>query len=250
MSNDVTGELEKLANQSLEETKHHLAEEKFTGEDPLQNAEFIEAQLEHELSQCMRLAKTRIKDGFTYCARAVDDLARTDTTIDLDALKENVNRAFSRFDTVARAKDMCTLLMQGISWKELLGLDDRTMELLYRGAKYLFDLGHHPEAEAAFFFLTTIDYSQYAFWLGLGHAAFHLNNLNQALNAYEMAEECKPGSIWPNIYMANCFEAQHDYEESLIYLKAAQDQLHASDQKDEMLAQELLTRIQAANFHK
>ncbi len=250
MTDNVTDELEKLANQSLEATKHEIAANSFKGDDPLQNFELHEGQVERELSQCMLLAKTRIKDGFTYCVKAVEELARLDTNIDLEALKENVNRAFSRFDTVARAKDMCTLLMQGMSWKELLGLEDKTMELLYLGAKHLFDLGHHPEAEAAFFFLTTVDYSQYVFWLGLGHAAFHLNNLNQALNAYEMAESCQPGSIWPSIYMANCFEAQRDYSESLNYLTAAQNQLLASGEKDQILSQELKARILAASSHK
>jgi len=239
-------ELEKIANESLKATAHHLAEEKYQPEDPLQSLEVQEAKIERELSQCMLLAKTRIRDGFRACVEAVEGLARLDNSIDLAALQKNVDYAFSRFETVAMAKDMCTQLMEGHSWKELLGLDDTTMLLLYRGAKTLFDTGHHPEAEAAFFFLTTIDFTQYVFWLGLGHAAFHLNNINQALNAYDMADTCQPGSIWPHIYMANCFEAQYDYEESFICLKAADQELARSQEKDETLASELKSRLQTA----
>lgn len=242
-SNDLAEELEKTINEDLGSIAHTIAEGVHTPGDPLQTLDMQAAKIEHQLSQCMLLAKTRVRDGFNYSIKAVQELARTDTLINLDALKENVNVAFSRFDTVAIAKDMCTKVMEGTSWKTLLGLDDVSMELLYRGAKHLFDLGHHPEAEAAFFFLTTVDYAQYAFWLGLGHAAFHLGNINQSINAYEMASTCQPGSIWPHIYMANCFEALHDFEESLICLKAAEQELLNSPEKDQELAIDLRERI-------
>lgn len=244
--NNVAEELEKTVTEELGVVAHALAEAVHVPNDPLQSLDLQAGKIERELSQCMRLAKTRIRDGFKFCIRSIKELARTDLTINLDGLEQNVDTAFSRFESVASAKDMCSKVMEGISWKTLLGLDDVTMDLLYRGAKSLFDKGHHPEAEAAFFFLSTVDYAQYAFWIGLGHAAFQLGNLNQALNAYEMADACHPGSIWPHIYMANCFEALRDYEESLICLQAAQRELQDSSDKDHSLLEELNIRIATA----
>lgn len=227
----------------VKEIAQAIAKEAHDPTDPLQNLDVLSQKIEHELSQCMLLAKTRIRDGFNYCVQAVKELAQTDSSINLQELQENVNVAFGRFESVAQAKDMCTKVMQGKSWKELLGLSDVSTNLLYQGAKKLFDAGKHPESEAAFFFLTTIDYGQYCFWLGLGHAAFHLNNINQAINAYEMADTCQPGSIWPHIYMANCFEALHDFEESLHSLQTAERELQSNPDKDTGLAMDLRERI-------
>jgi len=250
LSNKVTDELDKEVSEEIGVLAHQIAEGVHNPQDPLQSLDVHANKIEHELSQCMLLAKTRIRDGFKFCVAAVQEMAQTDTSIDFEALKENVNVAFSRFDSVAAAKDMCTQVMEGISWKSLLGLSDTSMDLLYRGAKKLFDAGNHPESEAAFFFLTTIDYAQYAFWLGLGHVAFHLSNLNQAINAYEMASSCKPGAIWPHIYMANCFEALHDFEESVISLQQAQDELLSSPDQDQGLLIDLRERITNAKTRR
>lgn len=244
--NNITEELEKIVSEEVGAVAHTLAEAVHVPNDPLQSLELQEGKIERELSQCMRLAKTRIRDGFKFCIRSVQELARTDLTINLAALEQNVDIAFSRFESVASAKDMCSKVMEGTSWKSLLGLDDVSMDLLYRGAKSLFEKGHHPEAEAAFFFLSTVDYAQYAFWVGLGHAAFQLGNLNQALNAYEMADTCQPGSIWPHIYMANCFEALRDFEEAHICLEAAERELLDSPDKDSELLADLKVRIATA----
>lgn len=246
MTANITQELDTLVTIELSKVASSLAEAVHVPTDPLQNLDLQTNNIQRELSQCMRLAKTRIRDGFMFCIRAVQELAKTDLSINLQALEQNVNRAFARFDSVASAKDMCSKVMEGTSWKELLGLSSESVDLLYRGAKDLFEKRHNPEAEAAFFFLSTIDYAQYAFWIGLGHAAFELGNLNQALNAYEMADTCQPGSIWPHIYMANCFEALRDFEESLICLEAALSELLDSPDKDQSLLAELKSRIMTA----
>lgn len=240
---EVTVELEQQVAKSLGPISKAIAEEVHMPENHLQTIDMQAKKIEHELSQYMLLAKKRIRDGFQNCVEAVKALSAIDPQIDIESLKENVNQAFSRFDTVAIAKDMATKVVEGKTWKTLLGLSDLSMELLYRGAKDLFDSGRHPEAEAAFFFLTTVDYTQYTFWLGLGHAAFHLGNLNQAINAYEMADSCVPGSIWPHIYMANCFEALNDYSESLNCLQAAESELQNGQEKNDALSIDLRERI-------
>lgn len=225
---------------------HKVAEETQTPENQLQSLEAHAMRIEHELSQYMLLAKKRITDGFWGCIECTKELALTDPSINIEALERDIHTAFSRFDSVARVKDMSGKVVEGICWKELLGLSDVTLQLFYRAAKQLFDSGLHPKAEAAFFFLTTVDYKQYTFWLGLGHAAFHMGNLNQAINAYETAETCQPGSIWPNIYMANCFEALNDYQEALFALEKAETDYKNSDAKDPELEASLLERIAKA----
>lgn len=209
----ITGELSLLAKErALETTQQQGA---------LLSVQQQSVKIEHELSQYVQYAKRRCKEGFEYSIEAVSTLAKTDAAIDLEAFRANISEAFSRFETTARVLEMSAQAAQGTSWRVLLGLTDETMKWLYQGAKSLFDSGQFPEAEAAFFFLTTVDVSQHAFWLGLGHAAFRLGNLNQAINSYETADLCQPKAIWPHIYIANCFEAMNDFEESYRALEVA-----------------------------
>lgn len=209
----ISSELSLLAKErALEATQHQGA---------LLSVQQQSVKIEHELSQYVQYAKRRCKEGFQYSIEAVSTLAKTDASIDLEAFRTNISEAFSRFETTARVLEMSAQAAQGTSWRVLLGLTDETMKWLYQGAKSLFDSGQFPEAEAAFFFLTTVDVSQHAFWLGLGHAAFRLGNLNQAINSYETADLCQPKAIWPHIYIANCFEAMNDFEESYRALEVA-----------------------------
>ncbi len=217
-------------------------------ENILESKEAHETRIGYQLSQYMLYAKKRCVDGFCCCFDVVKELAQTDPQIDIGSLESNVRSGLSRFDTVAALHQMSQQVQTGTAWKELLGITDDSLQLLYRGAKQLVDVGLHPEAEAAFFFLTTVDFKQYAFWLGLGHAAFHLGNINQAINAYEMANSCKPDSFWPHIYAANCFEALNDYHEALESLERADKNYQSVADSDPQLAQLLQERIAKAKL--
>jgi hypothetical protein len=72
---------------------------------------------------------------------------------------------------------------------------------------------------------------------------FVLGNINQAINAYETADLCVPGSVWPHIYMANCFETLHDHEESLHALEEAQKEYQEKMEQDPEIGQGLVARI-------
>jgi len=239
----IAQELQKSIDENIETASREIAKKEHLPQDQLMTLDAHAKTIQHQLSQYMLLAKKHIADGFVFCVESIKEIARTDDSINLETLEHALTESFSRLDTVATIKDMSSKVVDGTSWKELLGLTDDTLQILYKGAKRLFDNGNHPQAEAAFFFLTTVDFKQYAFWLGLGHAAFHLGNHNQAINAYEMADSCCPSSIWPHIYMANCFEAQMDYQESLTALEKAQLELNNSQEKDPHLEVDLRERI-------
>jgi tetratricopeptide (TPR) repeat protein len=226
----------------------HVAAQETPPETKLETVEVHEKKIEYELSQYMIYAKKRCIDGFFYCFDSIKEIARTDEQINVVTLELNVKMAFSCFDSVAAANALSLKAQEGTPWRNLLGVTDLSVELLYRGAKRLIDTGLYPAAEAAFFFLTIIDYKQYPFWLGLGHAAFHFGNLYQAINAYEMAEHCEPDAYWPSIYMANSFEKVNDYHEALIALERAYSLYQNSTEKDPQLEHSLferLTRIKA-----
>lgn len=232
-----------LENQVKDKIKALAKTEAVAPRDALEPIEVREAKIEHQLSQYMLYAKKRCIDGFFACFNVIKEIAETELHIDLSTFEANISAAFSRFDSVASANELSMKIDQATAWKDLLGITDQSLDLLYRGAKKLTDSNLHPEAEAAYFFLTTIDFKQYSFWLGLGHAAFHLGNLNQAINAYEMAECCQKFSVWPHIYAANCFEALNDHEEALTALETAYKNYQEGSDKEPNLDLALQERI-------
>jgi tetratricopeptide (TPR) repeat protein len=196
-------------------------------------------KIEAELSQYMSYAKRRCLEGFQFCY----DIVKTGPDVDLEAFNANVAEALTHFRSPSTALELSTQVLAGTSWKELLGVADTTLFALYKAALDLLETGRFPEAEAGFYFLTTVDFAQDAFWLGLGHAAYKLGNLNQAINAYETAANCRPGSFWPYVYMANCFERMNDFQEALFALEKAQDELLQHENPDLALSGELKERI-------
>lgn len=196
-------------------------------------------KIEEQLSQYMIYAKRRCTEGFQYCY----DIIKTDPEVDLEAFNSNVSQALSHFNSPIQALELSTQVLAGTSWKLLLGLTDTTTFALYKAAKSLLDVGKFPEAEAAFYFLTTVDFAQDSFWLGLGHAAYRLNNYNQAINAYETAATCKPTSVWPHVCLANCFERMNDFHEALVALQDAVRVLAQNEEPDTDLMRELQERV-------
>lgn len=241
-SAEVVRALEQSIKEMIKPVSHSVAQA-MPQETPLESGEVRARKVENELSQYMIYAKKRCVDGFFCCFSSVKELARVDEQINVVALELNVKMAFSNLDSLMEVEKYSEEAQKGISWGDILGITDSSLQLLYRGAQRLIDTGAYPEAEAAFFFLTTVDYKQYAFWLGLGHSAFHFGNLYQAINAYEMAESCEPSSYWPSLHMANCFEKVNDYHEALIALEKAYGIYQSSEEKDLQIEQSLYERI-------
>lgn len=240
----VMGELKDIVAEEIKKLARIKAEEQQQqGQGALMTVDAQSQKIEQELSQYVQYAKRRCREGFDCCIEAVRKEATLRPDFDLQAFDDNINQAFSRFDSTVYVLEMSTKASRGTSWKELLGLTDSTMTTLYDAARSHFDQGHIPEAEAAFYFLTTVDVTQYAFWLGLGHAAFRLGNFNQSLNAYETAACCQENAVWPEIYIANCYESMNDYFESLQALERAFEQLKASGIQDKELETALIERI-------
>jgi tetratricopeptide (TPR) repeat protein len=112
-------------------------------------------------------------------------------------------------------------LFQETSWKQQLGISDRCMQSLYQGARTLFEEKEYTQAEKAFFMICSIDPTQPAYWIGLGHSSFQTQNYQQAIRAYSMAGAMDPENIWPHIWAANCFEEEHEFEAAKLALHEA-----------------------------
>lgn len=190
----------------------------------------VEAIIEHvhakrkavEILDEVATYRKKCTEGFSFCLNALLELSSLEPEIALDYLEENLAKGFEKLRSFKELSEKGIKAQEMMSWSKVLGFSDTTMEWLYKAAKHLFDEQRYHEAESAFFFLTALDESCYAFWQGLGHSSYHVNNFPDAIKAYAKAHVCDSTSVWPHIFAANAFEAIQDYHHELMALELAE----------------------------
>jgi len=200
-------------------------------------------KIEAEIREDLKYFKKKCTDGFCYCLDAIKELAAQDPEIHISKIKNNLTLSFGKLNGIETIHEYGSQAVDGKSWSDLLGFSAETSEALYKGAKYLFDQERFVEAEAAFCFITTFDATNYASWLGLGHANFHCENFNKAIQAYALAHWCDRESVWPHMYAANTFEVLHDYKRALVALELAFKTVENAPQKDRYMQEALKQRL-------
>jgi tetratricopeptide (TPR) repeat protein len=236
-------ELDQAIESGLGQLAKSVAEESYSPEDRLQTLDAHAKRVEIEIRQDIQNYKKKCHDGMRYLLEALDELSHKDTEINLDHLREELQAGFSKLNSLQAIEKMGQEVMQGSTWKKVLGLQESTLNTLYKGAKALFEAGKYSEAEAAFMLLTSLDAAQSTFWLALGHTEFYLNSFAEAINAYEAAGSCESASCWPPLYAANCYEAANDFPKALECAEKAQALFVESGEKDPALEEAIREKI-------
>lgn len=142
--------------------------------------------------------------------------------------------------------DFCiSVLLQGETLQEALGITDGELDALYQGVRYLFEQQYYSEAAAAFSFLTFIAPVIPIFWMGLGTCEYHLQRYEAALLAYAMAAQADGLDPLPHLFSAQCYELVNEKERALQSLELARIVLSYSDQISEQEAAKLKEKIDA-----
>ena len=136
-------------------------------------------------------------------------------------LEKELANAFDRIHTPAFFTQAILKVVSGQTWREAFRLPRETVDLLYIGAKGLFDEGLFSEAMDSFAFLAWFEARQYDFWIALGHSQFHSAQYSAAIGSYSIAFECLPEESWPDIYSAACFEALGDIKAARLSIATA-----------------------------
>lgn len=239
-------ELETAVKDGLGPLAEAIAEETSSPEDKLVSSKARAEKLEAEIRENLDAFTKKCRDGFIACVKEVQALGAHDPEIDVQGLRDDLQQAFDQLDSLETVENFGMQVLEGESWSDLLHFKESTLQLLYKGAKHLFDEKRYEEAEQAFSFLITLDAKQYPFWLGLGHAAFHLKNWDLATNAYAMASINDPTSVWPHIYAANCFEAQNNFHHALMALEEALEVYKKGGAENKELEEAISRRIAEA----
>lgn len=103
----------------------------------------------------------------------------------------------------------------GKVWYEVIGLTKDQMTKLYETARGLFEEKRYKEAADAFFTLVSLNAKEYGMWFGYGMAKkLEKENLEQALDAFSVANTLLPGKPEPFIHAAECYIELGDRSEA------------------------------------
>lgn len=235
-----TSDLKKLVHESARSLAKMLAAE----DQPEKGSSTTARQekIENEILQHSQDLETKMFEGLKACLLSLDHC------LTLPLSKEKVTEELHIAIRSINTKDAFVKLEQGFSqertWKESLGISDICMQSLYEGARSLFERKEFEPACQAFFVICAIDPSQSAYWIGLGHSSFQLQNYEQALVAYAMAGGIDPENAWPHIWAANCFEEENDFPQAKMALNEAISIEQAKTPKNLELIHALEKRIQ------
>jgi type III secretion system low calcium response chaperone LcrH/SycD len=128
-------------------------------------------------------------------------------------------------------------LASGKTAQEILEFTEATMAKFYRAAHYLFEHQKYTDAGNAFLFLVTLNPHNHDYWLGLGMSTQKTGDYEGAIDAYEMAAYYDINNPVPYFYLAKCFFAVHEHENSLHALDLAIEYAEESDQYEDLKRQ-------------
>lgn len=176
-------------------------------------------KLAHELGIEISTLRERCRTGLKLILQQLESLKDPEITASLPRLKDDLRKKFDSLLSSPSFTQIVLRVVSGETWREALRLPRDTIDVLYRGARAVFEDGRFQEAINCFAFLAWFDARQYDFWLALGHSQFHCALHDNAISSYGVAAHCLPEESWPHIYSATCYEALGDVDQALRCLR-------------------------------
>lgn len=234
-------ELKEL-EQSLKESVAILVEymvEDTSNKNPLMPKEEMQKKFQYEFINSMEIAKQQIYEGLHACLEAFE--LCHDLSIKKEEVISELRRSFDSLKTTKNVRQARKQLINGISWKALLGISEEYMESLYKAAKQLFDARKYDLAQKAFFVFCILEPRVSIYFVGLGHCQFHMGDYRKAIDSYAMVAMLDSNSSDPHIWAFNCFEKIKDK----IMAKFALEEALKCEQVQAEPSKELIAFIQS-----
>lgn len=134
----------------------------------------------------------------------------------LDASKTSLPQMESAFGELTNK-----LLMQGLTPKDAMGINNNVLEGIYAQAYRLYNTGKYVEATHLFRLLILTNSTEPKYVLGLA-ACFHmLKEYKNAIQTYTMCSILDPQSPLPHYHSSDCFIQMRDYLSAMLCLEMA-----------------------------
>lgn len=105
--------------------------------------------------------------------------------------------------------------------QQIAHVGDETLEKMYQAAKWLYNDKQFKQAAESFGFLTLLNPTRYAFWLGLGNAEFYNKQYEAALLAYAFCCETNPEDPTCHLFSCRCYEQINEIDNAVNALDLA-----------------------------
>lgn len=232
-------------NQVLRESIYKMAEliaKETAYEKELEPAKIRQRKIEHNLEKHVKALEKKMHEGLQAAVLGLKECHHL--PMSLDEMVHEFQDCVQAINSSEAFFELGQQFLSGVSWKSHLGISDTCMETLYQGSKHIFDKKDYIQAEKAFFVLCSLDPTQFAYWVGLGHSAFHDKNYRQAINAYSMASALHPEDVWPHVWAANTFIEEKDFAYARMALTEALNLEKAKAEKNHDFIRLLEGRLQ------
>lgn len=197
-----------------------LAEQEMLQPNQLMSKNSYIERFQLQIAKELALSQERLKLGPKVLLQALVEMSE-DNTISQDLMQE-LYKLLELASVIANERERFTSqLSEGKTIQAIAGLTDSSIERLYQAAKYVFDQKCFLDAANAFGFLTMLNASKFAFWLGLGNSEYKLNNYEQALFAYAFACRINPEDYLSHIFSCRCYEALGERDNAINALELA-----------------------------
>ena len=205
---------EELYN-SLPELLGHAFVEEQSQEKSLPLLAQGEQRLTHELGVEIASLRHRCRNGLHEILKQLKSSKEPEILGAVPVLEGELSKRLYGLLSSPTFTQIILRVVSGESWREALRFPKDSLDVLYKGAKMVFEDGRFIEATDCFSFLSWFDARQYDFWMALGHSQFHTANHSAAISSYGIASYCFPSDSWPHIYSATCFEALGDFDQAV-----------------------------------
>lgn len=145
------------------------------------------------------------------------------------------------------AQQLTKKVMSGATFSEALGLPDEKLKDFYEFSQELFAAGRYEDACAVLFVISLLSPNRPAVWVSLGLARENLEELEQALAAYEHAIQLAPGYIESYYFAARCALNRGGKDAAIAYLQQMEEKGMPSDDDAPIL--ELAKRLKEEITH-
>ncbi len=173
----------------------------------------------HELGIEISALRNRCRRGLQLILEHLHTATDVETAAAVHHLEKELSTKFQSVISSPSFTQIVLRVVSGDTWRESLRISREALDLLYSGARAIFENGRFQEAIECFTFLAWLDARQYDVWMALGHAQFHCAYHEGAISSYGIAAHCLPEESWPHIYSATCFEALGDVERATYCMK-------------------------------
>ncbi len=180
-----------------------------------------EVRVENEMKRAIIDIGLRLERGLAVILSGLDAMQKQDSNLDIEGVAQDLAH-FARFTLEGgHDKEFASLVENGGTIQELIGISDTTYELFYRAAKHHYELEHFQDAADAFFALSTLNGQQYAVWFALANCEYFTEHYEMASQCYGMAIAINPQDPAAYLFAATCNELLYNTPQALALLDAA-----------------------------